>query len=303
MAKKRVGYGDLYCTFCGEGMEKKADVCPRCGRPYGDEKFDGIELLGAGGIGWSQQADHPCFKRREKKNIFGMIIVMMIISLIIFAAIYFTSDMEFSEVLPVFGGVMAIEWTFWIIWLIGQYGRRKDWEGVVERKESYRQQYTRKDNEGYRYTETRMVYKVHFRKSNGKKKTLTSIDHFEWYDYLSEGDRVRYHGKNMNYYEKYDKSRDKFIPCASCGSSRDPRETYCGKCGCVLLKAPRPVSAREAFMAHRPAKGEVPYAIPVIKPTEQTEAKAAKIPTVNFCPNCGAKASGSKFCSECGTKL
>lgn len=127
MAKKKIGYGDFYCVFCGEGVEKKAEICPRCGRPYYSEnRYGAVPALGAGGVGWSDQVNNPCFKKNSRKNIFGMIIIMMIISVIIFSAIYFTSDMDFDEVLPIFGGVMAIEWVFWIVWLIGQYGKRKD---------------------------------------------------------------------------------------------------------------------------------------------------------------------------------
>lgn len=282
MAKKKIGFGDFYCVFCGEGVEKKTEICPRCGRPYNStNKFGSVPALGAGGVGWSDQTDNPCFKKNNKRNIFGMIIIMMIISVIIFSVIYFTSDMEFDEVLPIFGGVMAIEWIFWIIWLIGQYGKRKDWEGVVERKEHYQREVTRKDNQGYRYTETELIYKVHFRKNSGKKKTLTSIDRSEWYDYLFEGDRIRYHGKNMNYYEKYDKSHDTMIPCASCGSARDARETYCGRCGAILLKG-QPMT----------------YTPPIQAQTYTPQPNQA-----NFCPNCGAKSNGGAFCTECGTKL
>ena len=57
-----------------------------------------------------------------------------------------------------------------------------------------------------------------------------------WFDYLEVGDQIRYHGKNMSFYEKYDKTKDEFIPCAGCGYDEDSRASYCGKCGCVLLK-------------------------------------------------------------------
>ena len=203
MAKKRIGFGDLFCTVCGERIEKDSDICPRCGAPYNDSKYGGMSAVGAGGVGWSDRAGDPCFKSRNKKNVIGMLIMMIIISAIIFAVVYFTSDMEFSEFLPIFGGIMAILWTFWIIWLIVQYTSRRDWEGVVESRRKYTEERTRRtsDNERERYTVN--VYEIAFRRNDGKLKKLKSIDGSAWYDYLFEGDVVRYHGKNMNYYEKY----------------------------------------------------------------------------------------------------
>ena len=277
MAKKKIGYDGLFCVICGEGVEKHALSCPRCGRPYDDSKFLGVEQLGAGGVGWSSHAEDPCFRQQNKKNVKGMIVIMMIVSLFIFAAIYFSGDMEFSEVLPIFGIVMAIEWAFWLLWLILQYGKRKDWEGVVEGKEHTTRQYTRKDNNGHRETYTSEVYTVLFRTNDGKRKKLIRTDLRSWYDYLHEGDPVRYHGKYMDYYEKYDKSRDRFIPCASCGSLRDARETYCGRCGCILLKAPTPAPPRQS--------------------------SAGSPNGVRFCPNCGASVAGGRFCTSCGGQL
>ena len=226
---------DAFCTFCGV-KRKKGDFCPGCGHRYGDYTYGGTSAIGGGGIGWSDQVNNPCFNKNNGKTMAGMLVAMVIVSAIIFAVIFFTSDMEFSEMLPIFGGVMVIEWVFWIIWLIGQFGSQRGWEGVVEEKKSYRQEHTDKDEDGHRFTRSNMVYKVHFRKNGGGKKTLTTIDRSAWYDYLSEGDRVRYHGKNMNYYEKYDKSGDPFIPCASCGGTVDARAIYCGQCGAVMLK-------------------------------------------------------------------
>ena len=284
MAKKRIGYGDFFCVFCGDRIEKNADVCPKCGHPYGDEKFNGISSIGAGGVGWSDRVDDPTFKRNGRKNLKTMIITMLIVSAIIFAVIYFTSDMELSEMLPIFGIVMAIEWGFWLIWLITTVSKSKDWEGRVEEKKTYTQTYTRKDDDGYQQEQTQHICEVYFRLNNGKRKKLKKIDNSAWYDYLAEGDTVRFHGKNMKYYEKYDKSRDPFLPCASCAGSRDARENYCGKCGAVMLKGV--VSAPAA-----------PYA----RPAGQDQSAPAT--EIRFCPNCGAKSDGGAFCSSCGTQL
>lgn len=269
MAKKRIGFGDLFCTVCGERIEKDSDICPRCGAPYDDSKYGGMSAVGAGGVGWSDRADDPGFKARGKKNVVGMFIIMLIISAAIFAVIYFTSKMEFSEFLPIYGIVMAVIWTFWIVWLIVQYTSRKDWEGVVESRRHYLEERSHRNSDNARETYTVHVYEVAFRRNDGKFKKLTSIDSSGWYDYLSEGDVVRYHGRNMNYYEKYDKSRDDVIPCAACGMKRDARETFCGRCGAVMLKG---------------------------RPAAQRQSK-------RFCTSCGAPSEGGLFCTKCGARL
>ena len=269
MAKNRFGHGDHFCTVWGARVEKDMDVCPVCGAPYGDSKYGAVPARGAGGIGWSDRADDPGFKARGKKNVVGMLIIMLIVSAVIFAVIYFTSKMEFSEFLPIYGIVMAVIWTFWIVWLAVQYASRKDWEGVVENRRRYTEERTRRNsnNESEHYTVD--VYEVVFRRNDGKIKKLKSIDSPVWFDYLHEGDVVRYHGRNMNYYEKYDKSRDDVIPCAACGMKRDARETFCGRCGAVMLKG---------------------------RPAAQRQSK-------RFCTSCGAPSEGGLFCTKCGARL
>jgi hypothetical protein len=93
----------------------------------------------------------------------------------------------------------------------------------------------KKDSEGKAYTEEYTEYIVYIRKLNNEIFEL-KYDNSTRYDYFNIGDYLHYHGsKYLNYFEKYDKSLDTIIFCASCGSLCDIRDNYCDRCGCILL--------------------------------------------------------------------
>lgn len=292
MANKTTGYGDRFCVFCGKRVAKQAEACPHCGKPYGASlKYGQTPALGAGGVGWSDRADDPGFRRNQRRNTFWSVVIMIIVSIIIFAAIYFSGGRDLGKMLPVSLIVLAGLWVFWIIWLILHNRPKKDWEGVVEDKETFTKEVSRRDSDEHYHTRTQHVYVVRFRRDDGKKAKVKTIDNSLWYNYLFKGDRVRFHGNHMNYYEKYDKSQDECIPCASCGTMRDARETYCGLCGAVMLKGAPVQSQAErkkgAQGSARPAAAD----------------GAAQGTNVRRCPACGAEMAGGKFCTECGHKL
>ena len=276
MAKKRIGYDNLYCTRCGEAIEKGTVACPNCGAPYDEEKrWAGVPSLGAAGIGFSSHASDGTFRKHKTRYGLGVLVFLLIVSVIIFLAMLLSGDIDLSAGgLVIFGAVMAVLWTFWILWYVIDNRKVKDWDGVVTRKEQETTRYVRKDEDGYRHTQEQTAYRVWFRTDGGKTKKLVQYDKPAWYNYLNEGERVRYHG-GKNYYEKYDKSREETLPCAGCGSRRDAREDYCGRCGCRMLKADSPVAAAEAVRM-----------------------------APHYCAACGAPlGQGAKFCENCGTKI
>lgn len=277
MAKIRFGTSDRYCTSCGAVTEKQAQICPNCQMPYNiSQRCAGISPFGAGGIGWSDQTAHPCFKKNAGKNRLASIIFGAVVCIIIFIVMLVSGDMELnSKGMNIFGIVMAVLWGFWIIWLIASAIPKSDWDGTVGQKESRREEYYSHDSTGNdRIRQTRMKYTVPIRKNGGGVKKIVEYDRTLWYDYLNEGEAVRYHGRNMSYYEKYDKSHDTYLICAGCSDKRDPRETFCGRCGCVLLKGqPVPVQ-QQSYMQQQ------------------------------FCRSCGRPINaGKRFCGNCGTPV
>ena len=210
MSIKKFGFGDHCCTFCGSRIEKKAVSCPKCGKPYGDNKFVGINQIGAGGIGYSTHADDPSFKSFKNKSVIFGFIFLIIASLIIAAVLLVGQHVSISNAVTVVG----IIWAFDLIWLIFSTRKKKDWEGVVESKNSYTETQRSNDSDGNESIRHTNVYKIIFRTTDGKKKTLKDLNNSNRYDYFNIGDRLRFIGK-LRYYEKYDKSRDPFIPCAA----------------------------------------------------------------------------------------
>ena len=294
MAQKKIGYGDFFCGNCGAPLEKKAAVCPHCSQPYDVRQRCGqINPLGAGGIGWSAETGNPCFKRKSKKNTVAGIIFLLVVCIIIFIAMLATGNLSLdSGGLKLFGILMAVLWTFWILWILIKSIPKKDWEGVVQSHTQKEKHYMRRESDGSSQDRWEMHFTTLLRTTDGKQMKIEEIDKPDWYEYLKDGELVRFHGTHMRYYEKYDKSKDLIIPCASCGAKRDTRENFCGKCGCILLKgqpAAAPVSA--------PVSAPVPVPVP-----EQTPAPAPAAAAV--CPFCGsAVAADQNFCETCGGKL
>ncbi len=304
MGKVYIGYGDIFCPHCGDRRDKGAKKCSRCGKLYSLEaSMKGVPAYGAAGIGWTPYANDPSLKRHRKREKRGIRISMLIVSVIIAIVILVSSHMSLDDIvhggfLLVFGP-LGIIWVFWLIWYGAQYGKSKDWEGTVTNKDMKTYESKRKDDEGNYWTETTTYYNVYFRDTKGKEHKLVQSSVGGWYEYLNVGDKVRYHGKNTSYYEKYDKSQSEVIPCAGCGRSCDARASYCSNCGTVLFKAAQP-AVMQTQPATQPAEMQ---AQPVERPTQSAGVpEDSAVPC--FCENCGTRFTpGSKFCKKCGTKL
>ena len=215
-----------YCSKCGANVKGAQGICPSCGKTLSEELlYENIEQVGAGGIGYSDITDHESFKAYKKytKKVqmigFPLIAVFLIVVLIV---------MGTGPITAVLAGIF----TYILMLIIGLFSGRKkpSWEGTVEKKSYYRRRRRDKADQD--------IYTVVFRTDSGKKKSQKWINNSVIYDYLTEGDRVRFLGNlgSPYAYEKYDKSKEIEIPCVSCGAKMDPRYDYCTACGSILLK-------------------------------------------------------------------
>lgn len=239
MAKKIIGYGSFFCWNCGKRIEKGKKICPHCGYKYSEEdRYGDVPALGAGGIGWSNNTNHPCFKEYFKNNRKYGLIWLIGISILVPAALIISGEIEFNtEGIMVMGGVIGVFWLFGLIFLFKNRGNKPAWDGIVEDKKTFHKTRRKKTPEGQKYEESYTEYIVYIRKHNNDIFELNYEDSSQ-YDYFRKGDYVHYHGdKCLNYLEKYDKSLDTTIFCACCRSMCDIRDNYCERCGCILLKA------------------------------------------------------------------
>ena len=101
--------------------------------------------------------------------------------------------------------------------------RQPAWEGTVVRRYSKkRNERTSKEDSDYR---TYMEFTTVIKTDTGKKKTIVERgSERHMYDYLSEGDRVRFHPA-FGTYEKFDKSKDRIIYCNVCSMMNPIRPT------------------------------------------------------------------------------
>ena len=308
-----------YCPHCGIREEKGAEVCPHCKQNYSIKKsMKGVPALGAAGIGWTPYAKDATLKHHMKKTKKGMRIGMAIVSIIIAAVIMISSHMDFDDLMNggyvTVLGPLAIIWVFWFIWMTLNFKKTKGWEGEVINKDCKTYENKNRDEDGNVTKSYSTYYNIYFRDTNGKERKLVQSNTGAWYEYLQVGDRIRYHGTNTNYYEKFDKSKEPFIPCAGCGARCDARATYCSTCGVRLFKASEPAYAKvqereyaESEMSACAAVEMAADAMPRMREGNtdgQVRQDADGRAIARFCEKCGTQFEpGSRFCEKCGAKL
>ena len=224
MSEKNVTSINLYCANCGTKLKGAKDVCPSCGRVIGPEQYAAIPRTGAAGTGYSAITQHPTFDAYRKNTRKWTMIFIPAIFLIVFAVLMILGT---GIVVSLLSSLFLL--IVMIIDAAVTQRKKPDWQGTVEKK-----RFTRVRKKG---ADT-YNYELQFRTEDGKRKKQVWHAHSGVFDYLEEGDTVRFLGHlgTPNAFEKFDKSADDVIPCVCCGNLADPRYTYCTACGAILLK-------------------------------------------------------------------
>lgn len=230
----------MICPNCGMSIKDGSRFCGECGaslEPEAVSQADAFYGYEPGQMrlapGYSRRLDSDAVlaalkKQRRSTGIVGLIVI--ILPLIGFGIYGSVSDtMELWQ--AVFAGVVIsaiMAMTVLIVSLKKRFS--KSFEGTLTRKKHVHR--VHRSNDGYR--NSRNDYILYITDADGKrhkKHTTLTI-----YNYLNEGDRLRYLPQFPLPFEKYDKSRDVEIPCLFCGKMNPVENDSCTLCHNPMIK-------------------------------------------------------------------
>jgi hypothetical protein len=234
------------CTACGMELPNGAEFCIGCGKAVSRAAPEAVTPIqaahsaplqgGAGLVGFSDRCNSPeilAAAQNNKKSSIGCMCILVFVPLIGFpVAGLLMDDFPFEESLVIGVGIALIMLVVNLIAL--RKTKQPLWEGVVVNKYSKeKSEHRGGEDDNYRtYTEYTTVINT----NAGKKKTIVEKNSGRhMYDYLSVGDRVRFHPK-FGTYEKYDKSKDRIIYCNVCSMMNPIQKDRCKRCNNLLFK-------------------------------------------------------------------
>lgn len=230
----------MICPNCGMSMKDGARFCEECGarlEPEADSPADAFYGYGPGQMhlapGYSRSLDSDAVlaalkKQRKSTRIVGLIVI--ILPLIGFGIYGSISDaMELWQAMFA-GVVISLIMAVTMLVLALHKKLAKSFEGTLTSKKHVHR--VHRSNDGYR--NSRDEYILCITDADGKrhkKKTTLGM-----YNYLNEGDRLRYLPQFPLPFEKYDKSRDAEIPCLFCGRMNPVANDSCSFCRNPMIK-------------------------------------------------------------------
>ena len=234
------------CSVCGAELPEGAEFCIGCGKAVNLRTPEPMEASqaassappqgDAGLVGFSDRCNSPeilAAAQKNKKSSIGCMWILVFVPLIGFpVAGLLMDDFPFGESLVIGVGIALVMLVVNLLAL--RKTKQPMWEGVVVNKYSKeKSEHRGGEDDNYRtYTE----YTTIINTDVGKKKTIVEKDSGRhMYDYLSVGDRVRFHPR-FGTYEKYDKSKDRIIYCNVCSMMNPIQNDRCKRCNNLLFK-------------------------------------------------------------------
>jgi hypothetical protein len=242
----------MYCHNCGAPLIEQAKFCTVCGtvtqvasqaaaqaaahRPAA-VPYPQTAMM-TGGIGYSNRINDPAFARYIKQsNRFAAGLMMLLaLAAVVGFYIYGETDSGLGNPQALLIG-LALGGLFALTAMIQMFRHKKSttWDGkVVDKQVANKRRRERVNSDAdYQYV-TYTEYTLVIEDQRGKKHRLINENNSTAYDYFQVGDQVRHHA-GLNTYEKYDKSRDRTIPCNACGTLNFVENENCSRCKCPLL--------------------------------------------------------------------
>lgn len=181
--------------------------------------------------GYSTRIDTPEFKEAMDKGNRTFVVTVVLTALFLPPLVAGIAALISREQLPIVVAACAIVWVITIAivaWLLGKRFLGKSWDGVVDSQDVG----SERSGSGHR---RQRVYITRFVTDSGRKVTYKERTLHPFYDYLTFGDRVRYHPRLSYPFEKYDKTADETVICPFCGRMSSIELTECSSCHKPLL--------------------------------------------------------------------
>lgn len=236
------------CTSCGAKLPESAAFCISCGAAVDAGKAElpqapasappRQDAVSSSLIGFSDRCNDPeilAAAKSNRKSSIGCMLILVLVPLIGFPiAGLLMEDFPLWEAVVIGVGIALV---MLIVNLFGLRSAKKPvWEGVVVNKYSKERRKYRRTSDGSDPYTNYMEYTTVVHTDRGNKKQIVERDsERDMFDYLSVGDRVRYH-PTFGTYEKYDKSKDRIIYCNICRMMNPIKNDRCKRCNNLLFK-------------------------------------------------------------------
>ena len=231
----------MFCSNCGAPLDDNAKFCENCGKAEGNEAAVNAPLTSAMNAGYSTVANTPEFLASAKKYhkkarqvAIGVSILLPFIGALGGAII--SDGSTVGIVIGAILGIIAIP----IMWLcfakdIDMTKRSSvNIDGTITKIDYFAGSHVGVE-EASSKSQDETVVRMIFTDSAGQEHRADFRCDREMYQYYKVGDVVRYHNQ-IDYLEKYDKSRDSYSVCALCKVKADINAGRCPKCSAPLLK-------------------------------------------------------------------
>jgi hypothetical protein len=191
-------------------------------------------------VGFSQRIHDPVFRKLEKAGVRKNLIIWLTASAALFLLVQifpFVMEGFTRPVALTVGGIIGGVGLIHALISSAKRASAKPWDGEVADKKITEHNKHRQDGTGITHFSHTITFNL---ADSGRKKMKKSLhtgalDAWDMMVYLNIGDKVRYHGK-LDYYEKYDKSRDTEVPCAGCRRYVNIRLDNCPNCQVPVIK-------------------------------------------------------------------